>query len=312
MTKIQWTEETWNPVRGCWNGKIRLVPEKLEEPLRWRKPRRVFVTSMSDLFHEGVPDEYIDKVFAVMGLSPRHTFQVLTKRADRMRTYATGLHPDRLVQAALLMGVSDEGQCHLANWIGGWNRWRGMPDDGNPLDGSQPRWPLPNVWLGCSVEDQKRADERIPVLLDTPAAVRFLSCEPLLDSISLLKAGAIRSFSFPEASSVDGSDGWYEKGLVDWVIVGGESGPGARPCNVEWIRSIVQQCKAAQVPCFTKQLGQNAWSAIKSDHLGRIEAGLPMGSRPVAQEPWRLLLRDKKGGEPAEWPEDLRVREFPE
>lgn len=282
MTNIEWTDETWNPIRGCsrvsagcdhcyairqahrqnhpggayegltkirtrmdWSGVVRLVPEKLDEPLKWRKPRRVFVNSMSDLFHESLPFLDIDDVFETMAEADRHTYQVLTKRPERMLEF-----------------------CQWRN-----QRW------GRP--------PLANVWLGISVEDQRTADERIPLLLQTPAAVRFVSYEPALGPVDFGPTWMDRDRY--GANCIDGG------ATIDWIIVGGESGPGARPCDVAWIRSVVQQCKAAGVPCFVKQVG----------------------SRPVVQHPMQVgalvdaPCADRKGGDPSEWPEDLRVREFP-
>ena len=204
MTGIEWTDETWNPISGCsrvspgcehcyaermdhrlrgvageewrpWTApnaayNVRLYPERLEAPLRWRKPRRVFVNSMSDLFHEEVPDEYIDRVFAVMALCPEHVFQVLTKRPERMRDYLSE-SPRVPTSTEYRVDEAMDGICGERGWHS---------------PGLQ-AWPLPNVWLGVSVEDQRRADERIPLLLETPAAVHFLSCEPLLGPIDLSK-----------------------------------------------------------------------------------------------------------------------------
>jgi protein gp37 len=265
---IEWTDATWNPVRGCsrvsegcrncyaegiavrfsgpgmpfeglavrttqgpkWTGKVRTVPELLELPLRWRKPRRIFVNSMSDLFHEDVPDEFIDLVFKTMWNAPKHTFQVLTKRPKRMLRYLSRFAPD--------------GDGYVTrNGVNVNKR-----PAGSPLFFDN-KWPLPNVWLGVSVEDQAAAYERIPLLLQTPSAVRFLSVEPLLGQVHLPHYGKGRF--------ADGSDGW---GLgVDWVICGGESGPGARPMHPDWARSLRDQCQAASVPFFFKQWGE--WSA---------------------------------------------------
>ncbi len=228
---IEWTEETWNPVTGCtkvsqgcqhcyaerFSERFRSVkghpyemgfdltlrPERLDHPLRWKKPRRVFVNSMSDLFHEDVPDEFIDRVFVVMSMTGRHTFQVLTKRAERMRDYCSSpATVGRIVTDSLELLDGIDVSHHHAHFSA-------------ITDG------LPNVWLGVSVEDQKRTDERIPLLLETPAAVRFVSAEPLLGMID-----------FGEALNE-----------IDWVIVGGESGPGARPMNPDWVRSIRDQCR---------------------------------------------------------------------
>ncbi len=317
MTTIEWTDQTWNPTRGCtrvssgcehcyaervarrhtypggpyegllgtlsgrWNGQIRLVPEKLEEPLRWRKPRRVFVDSMSDLFHEGVPDDYIDAVLAVAALTPQHTYQVLTKRAERMRQYVSS--PGRRSEIALKASRQAERRAfeghplpRPATWV--------ESDDGDEVRVAAVsfRWPLPNVWLGVSVEDQATADERVPLLLETPAAIRFLSCEPLLGPIDL--HGRRWLSSHRRLSRVVRTRLWSR--AIDWVIVGGESGPGARPGETEWIRSIVKQCWwEADAACFVKQLGAH-WSR---EHGARSRAG----------------------ADPAEWPEVLRVREFP-
>lgn len=237
-SKIEWTDTTWNPVTGCtkvsagcdhcyaetlherFHGKgsfavVHRSDEKVLLPLRWRKPRRIFVNSMSDLFHDDVPDSFIAHVFSVMARTPHHTYQVLTKRHARMRS--------------LLSRPSFRD--NLAHWSS--------------------TWPLPNVWLGVSVEDQHWADIRIPALLDTPAAVRFLSCEPLLAPINL---NPWRNPGEP----------WNGKSpadtRIDWVIVGGESGPGARPMHPDWARSLRDQCFIAEVPFLFKQWG--AWAPV--------------------------------------------------
>lgn len=307
MTDIEWTDKTWNPVTGCtkvsagckncyaetvanrfWGERkftdVQTHPDRLDAPLRWRKPRRVFVNSMSDLFHEDVPDEFIDRVFAVMALSPQYTFQVLTKRPVRMRSYCRTLgrhHESDRVSIA-------------AKSLGGSFRWT-LGACG---------WHLPNVWLGVSVENQAAAEERIPLLLQTPAAVRFLSCEPLLGPVKLCRG-------CPGCSA--GDCGVLCNDGISWVIVGGESGPCARPCDVAWIRSIVEQCRAAKVACFMKQLGakpiaRDRWdmSEERFADLDASEDGWSEADGPVV-----LRLRDRKGGDQSEWPEYLRVREFP-
>ena len=267
---IQWTDATWNPVTGCskvsqgckncyalrdwprvaapratpnaYTGReftdVMFHPERLDQPLRWKKPRRVFVNSMSDLFHEKVPDEAIVEVFAVIAEASRHTFQVLTKRPERMR--------ELLSDSAIEDYITD-------SW-----RQRGQDRETWSL-----MFPLQNVWLGVSVEDQATADERIPLLLQTPAAVRFVSYEPALGPVDFCSSHS-EGFErhdgewtlahnyltgFRATSPYSGIDG----PKLDWVIVGGESGPGARPCDVAWIRSAVEQCKAAGVACFVKQ-----------------------------------------------------------
>ena len=285
-SNIEWTDATWNPVRGCtrvspgcggpkkeggcyaermaarfskrgqpfhgfaemrggeprWTGKLALIEKQLTLPLHWKKPRRIFVNSMSDLFHESLPDEAIDKAFAVMALCPQHTFQVLTKRAERMRDYFAAVEhdpPGKSLHAPELASVSDE-------------QWHAAIERG---------WPLDKVWLGVSCERQQEADERIPLLLQTPAAIRFISAEPLLGPIDLYQH--IRH-SIGCANCGDGQgDGRccdepliVELSALDWVIVGGESGPDARPMHPQWARDIRDQCQAAGVPFFFKQFGE--------------------------------------------------------
>ena len=283
-TGISWTDATWNPVRGCsrisegcrhcyaervaarfsdegqpyhglavrklkvisddeqrtearWTGEVRLVPEHLADPLRWHKPRRIFVNSMSDLFHERLTNEQIAAVFGVMAASPQHTFQALTKRARRMREWFAWYQPgavDRIANAlddALIANGADFRSRSAIN--------RASRDA---------TWPLPNVWLGVSVENQNAADDRVSDLLTTPAAVRFISAEPLLGPTSLWAFidGELRNKSLSALGSgpLPG---------LDWVIAGCESGPGARPCDVTWLRSIRDQCAAARVAFFLKQ-----------------------------------------------------------
>jgi protein gp37 len=305
MTKIQWTDQVWNPVTGCTKisagckhcyaetianrrlphggftdrpfTEVRCHTDRLDAPLHWKKPRRVFVNSMSDLFHESVSVGFTDQVFAVMALARRHTFQVLTKRVGSMLDYMRNAGTRKRIAIA---------QEKFAPHAG--------------IGPSDIPWPLPNVWLGVSVENQKTADERIPLLIQTPAAVRFLSCEPLLGPIDLTMA----------LEAFHGHDAMLNRNPspIQWIIAGGESGPHARPCDVAWIRAIVQQCRAAGAPCFVKQLGAR-----------------PMWPTPIVdQSPDSIVrhgeydpgdlsmrLKDRKGGDPSEWPEDIRVREFP-
>ena len=270
MTSIEWTDKTWNPFVGCskvsegcrncyainqayrnnamatqmpnpgrmryyeglthktgsrvdWTGLVRFVPEALEIPLRWKKPRRIFVNSMSDLFHESIPYKQIDQTFSVISITPQHTYQILTKRPERMAAYFR----------------SREGA------------------------------PLQNVFLGCTIENQKAADDRAQHLykLHQVGWRTFYSVEPLLEAVEL----NLRQQS------------------VDWVIVGGESGSGARSCDINWIISIIKQCQSSRVPVFVKQLGSHP-----------INLGC------------QLQLRDRKGGDMQEWPIELRIREFPE
>lgn len=286
-TGIEWTDATWNPIAGCtivskgctncyamrvaarmaamgqakyagltktvngnpvWTGKIAVAGKSFHQPLRWTKPRRIFVNSMSDLFHEAVPETTIDAVFAIMAMTPQHTYQVLTKRPDRMKAYLSDSR--RLTRVAVAACLINEGQ---------------RPD----LTSSQisamtmakePKWPLLNAWLGVSVENQATADERIPLLLDTPAHVRWISAEPLLGSIDLT---AIKQTVSP------GYFGdcltWYHQPHCDryavryprlnWVVVGGESGPGARPMHPKWASQLRDQCLAADTGFFFKQWG---------------------------------------------------------
>ncbi|MBF6187600.1 phage Gp37/Gp68 family protein [Nocardia farcinica] len=248
-TKIEWTDKTWNPVTGCtrtsegcrhcyiertvpmrvagrrFSGPeigatlpVQLHHSRLGQPLLWRKPRRIFVCSMADLFHDDVPDEFIGTVFDVMARAPQHTFQVLTKRPARVR-------------ALLSRWATQAGKGFRASWRCDGGAWADTE-----------AWPLPNVWLGVSVEDQRWADIRIPALLDTPAAVRFVSAEPLLGPIDLTRRGLLAPDEFERR--------------LDWVIVGGESGRGARPMHPEWARSLRDQCSAAGVPFLFKQWGE--------------------------------------------------------
>ena len=333
-TSIAWTDFSWNPIRarrvddgkvgwhcekvsaGCANcyaetfngrrlpnggtglgydkssrGKVETVVDDdvLALPMRWKKPRKIFVCSMTDLFGEWVTDEQVDRVFATMARASQHTFQVLTKRAARMRSYMTGRDVWDRIAKLVKFGI-----------------WRGASPN--------PFWPLGNVWLGASVEDQKTADGRIPLLLGTPAAVRFVSYEPALGLVDFE-----RYLQFPPFhDNYKMSIGYDEFLGIDWIIVGGESGPGARPFDVTWARSTIAQCRAAGVACFVKQLGSNV--------LDRNDAGFDGGddewpSDTVVEDPIekfphqgalvRVRLKSGKGGDMAEWPPPLRVRQLP-
>jgi protein gp37 len=329
-TGIQWTDSTWNPVTGCtkvsagckncyaegvanrfWGDRkftdVQMHEDRLIHPVRWTKPRRIFVNSMSDLFHDAVTDKFIDRVFASMALAPQHQFQVLTKRPERMLEY---MAPGSLVkrrgfvtQAAFEMQRDRGGEHDARQWM-------------------EPAWPLPNVWLGVSVEDQRSADERIPILLQTPAAIRFLSCEPLLGPVDLSRSSAVFNRRDAIRAAMNGAAQLNREQAesaivhpVDWVIVGGESGPRARHCDVSWIRSIVEQCKRSGVPCFTKQLGSNVrWNGIQGGYGAGPSNLWPHHAKlsdPHEGVGYRVQLRDRKGGDMQEWPDDLRVREFP-
>jgi protein gp37 len=280
-TKIEWTDATWSPIVGCthispgcehcyaasltsgrlahtptyeglaeggrFNGTIRLLPDRLSQPLRWSRPRMIFVNSMSDWCHEGVPDEYIAKMFAVMAQAPRHTFQLLTKRHGRMRSLLNSRQFRTLVRAELAGGLSPE-------QIEGGATLKPQQIARIQL-AAEPAWPLRNVWVGVSAEDQKWAGIRIPALLDTLAAVRFVSAEPLLSPIDLSRW----------LPSQQGE-------TLDWIIVGGESGAQARPMNPDWVRSIRDQCQAAGVAFHFKQFGE--WAPV----------GLAVGQVPPGVE----------------------------
>jgi protein gp37 len=266
-TKIEWTDETWNPVTGCskvsqgckncyaerdwnrlsanpktvyWGRKFTDVEEHIDrimQPLRWTRPRMIFVNSMSDLFHEDVSNYFISEVFATMALAPRHKFQILTKRPERMRAYMLE------VSAALKLAMPPKFAQSIASAMS-------HPE-------ALHEWPLENVWLGVSVENQKAADERIPILLDTPAAVHWASLEPLLEAVDVSEfIPGVRWFDsdFPM------------EGTLDWVVVGGESGPGARPMHPDWARSLRDQCAGAGVPFLFKQWGE--WAPAHPELLG--------------------------------------------
>lgn len=271
-TSISWTAgddgspgKTWNPVAGCsivspgchncyamkmaarlaamgqakyqgltkdgrWTGKMNTSEKDLTIPLKWKQPKRVFVNSMSDLFHEDVPDAFIDRVFGVMAVAEQHTFQVLTKRAKRMQRYIEEFDAPRFGSA-------------VREFLGKKALLGERNTESIVLDWQEAGGTLKNVWLGVSVEDQKRADERIPKLMETPAAIRFLSCEPLLGPIDFRKVPGFNK------CGQAGQD--ILKNL--WVICGGESGPGFRPMELDWARSLRDQCRAARVPFFFKQ-----------------------------------------------------------
>jgi protein gp37 len=292
-TGIEWTQHTWNPWRGCTKvspgcancymfteqrryGKdpTQVIRTKTwGDPLKWQRAAEaagrkemVFTCSWSDWFHEGA-DAWRDEAWDVVRRCPNLIFQILTKRPERMHN--------------CIYSMTDT--------LGGIITGGHFPDD------------FPNVWLGVSVEDQQRANERIPLLLQT-AAVRFLSCEPLLGPVDLGEY-------LPPEDGTKVRDGEGEIiASPNWIIAGGESGPGARPCDVAWIRSIVQQCQAAGVAVFVKQLGSMPYV----DHSPEPAASIARkhGVGPLVAE--FLKLRDRKGRDMDEWPADLRVRQFPE
>lgn len=280
-TKIEWTESTWNPVTGCtkvsqgckhcyaerdwarmqhvpsYSGRkftdVACHPERLDIPLRWKKPRLIFVNSMSDLFHESVPGDFIEQVFGVIALAKQHTFQILTKRPDRMRSWLS----------KATMAVNDKDPSALTSYF---PKLAGYLD--NPV--AYHTFPLPNVWLGVSVEDQQAADERIPLLLQTPAAVRWISAEPLLGPVDLTNCGGANAITGIDGRETYWADFPFDHVLpgttLDWVVVGGESGPNARPMHPDWARSLRDQCAAAEVPFLFKQWGEWQISSAENGH----------------------------------------------
>ena len=295
QTKIEWTSVVWNPLVGCsrvsegcrhcyaerqafraaamgisrydgltkkvggeirWTGTVNMVESVLEKPLGWKKPRRIFVNSMSDLFHEKALTDWIRQIFSVMVRAPQHTFQILTKRPERM--------------------LDIVGDFRLWEWLS--RHHRGQAPTLN--------WPLPNVWLGVSVEDQATADERIPLLLQTPAAVRWVSYEPALGPVDFERW--MRPRFIPTGEKAPWGQDIEETRRLDWIVVGGESGPGARTFNLDWARQTIAQGQAGTIPVFVKQLG-----SVYQDG-----------------DQYRSSLHPK-GGDPEAWPAALRVREYP-
>lgn len=288
-TSIEWTDEVWNPVTGCskvspgcahcyaetvherrldgrhgyppfmpWTPgnaehNVTLRPDRLDQPLRWRKPRRVFVNSMSDLFHEEIPDEFIARVFGVMAQCPQHTFQVLTKRPERMRDLLT--------------------------------RWARPVDPSNCCDGCVVCWldhsaqfPLPNVWLGVSIEN-RRFVHRADLLRETPAAVRFISAEPLLGPL----VAYLRSPTSPcrwwrgnELEETEPGDYGLNLADIDWLIVGGESGPRHRPIRSQWVRDLRDSARRDGVAFFFKQWGGRTPKANGQELDGRTWDEFPL------------------------------------
>jgi protein gp37 len=242
-----------------WTGEVRLIEEHLNDPLRWKRPRRIFVNSMSDLFHEKLSAVDIGRIFNVMGAAKQHTFQVLTKRPERMRDIV-----------------------------------RAYYDATGPAGSTYQ--PYPNVWLGVSTEDQATVDDRIPFLLDTPAAVRWVSYEPALGPVTLPVCRTFRPDHNGECLTCDEWADEHDRPGIDWVVIGGESGPGARPFDLAWARTVIAQCKVAGVPVFMKQMGADPRVTLPT------LPGVPI----------HVILKDRKGGDVSEWAADLRVRDYPE
>jgi protein gp37 len=288
-TRIEWTRRTWNPVTGCTKispgckhcyaermskrlaGRfgyptddpfsVTTHPDRLIEPLHWKKPSMIFVCSMGDLFHDDVPFEYIAAVFGVMAECSRHTFQLLSKRPEKVLGFfkwiecqkpsfhSRGIHRGVKFYAAKVYDIKGISTFQVSS-----EEWA---------------WPLPNVWVGVTAEDQDMLDKRIPILLRIPASVRFVSCEPLLGPIDLSEyfirfrcfecknEEIFSTHSCPKCGSSVAGNQHFSPSL-DWVIAGGEGGPGARPMHPDWARSVRDQCIAAQVPFFFKKWGRYA------------------------------------------------------
>ena len=300
-TNIEWVMDddgtagkTWNPTSGCtkvsagcqncyaeaiahrfWRDRkfsdVQFHEDRLDAPLSWKKPTKVFVDSMSDLFHKDITDEQIDQVFGIMAMAHWHKFQVLTKRPERMMEYS------RTAKNRIRMATVDLG--------------RKFNRDIELFETCEWEYPLPNVWLGASVENQKAANERIPLLRHTLATIKFLSCEPLLDHVSIFKLDEVLNDSTQKYRSKS-KELLAPADFINWVIVGGESGSKARPCEVNWIEDIVEQCQQYQVPVFVKQLGSNS---LVPNLIGLS----------------KQKLKSKKGGDISEFPENLKIRQSP-
>lgn len=312
MSKIEWTDRTLNPLVGCtkissgcancyaevasasgrlqqfpqyktvvdgrgfWNGTVNFVPEQLEKIFKIKKPTRIFMPSMSDIFHPAVKDEWRDQIFASIAVCPHITAQILTKRPEAMRDYF--LHREDHIRVAAINFIFDRTITpkQFAPWT--WN------------------YPIPNLWLGVTVEDQLTANAWIPMLLGTPAAKRFLSCEPLLEQVNLIDHQLddrrlnylVNSWSCSTAPTIDSGNMIVSnyKG-IDWVIVGGESGSGARRCDGEWISSVVEQCRSNNVPVFVKQMGSNFY-------VNGV----------------RQKFKSRSGGDIEGWEEQFKIREL--
>ena len=305
-SRIEWTDATWSPVTGCTpisEGcencyarrmakrlagrcgypavdpfRATIHPERLDEPFRWKKPRRVFVCSMSDLFHEDVPYEFIYDIWDVMVKNRQHTFLILSKRPDRMQSFIERVMVNRMDYAYML---------------------------GNTPEGKEARkWalkPVQNVWLGVTAENQQRADERIPILLEIPAAVRFVSVEPMLGLVDLTGIRFDRNtiMNVLEGCGINRlspcqsiPNAFCEK--INWVICGGETGPGARPMHPDWVRSLRDQCQDSGVPFFFKQWGEfeylrqgakNGDGKIVAHKVGKKRAGRLLDGREWNEMP---------------------------
>lgn len=304
-TRIEWADSTWNPVTGCtkvtsgcdhcyaetiarrFTGTsayphgftLTLRPDRLQQPLRWQRPRHVFVNSMSDVFHADIPTDYIARMVAVMALADRHDFLILTKRHARLRSVFTSpAFHIAVLDAVYRIAHGDDPDVHLS--APQRTAYLARHDDAvSGFTSSVFPWPLPNVWLGVSAEDQATADMRIPALLATPAARRFVSCEPLLGPVTLTshltgctcapaddgEAGGAE-LRGPVVSGCPAHDGLH------WLIAGGESGPAARPMQPRWVRGLRDECVAADVPFFFKQWGE--WGPVGDGQMFRMNKRL--------------------------------------
>lgn len=297
-TLIEWTDATWNLINGCtvlspgctncyamrlagtrlrnhpsregltkvvngnpvWTGEVLFNRAVALDPFKWREPRRIFVCAHGDLFHAEVPDAWIDYVFFMAMLCPQHTFQILTKRPERMREYMRIVLDETEQQTAgrFAIAAKHAGLCDHP-------RVRSMDIN----------WPPRNVWLGTSVEDQKRAEERVPVLIETPAVVRWLSCEPLLGPVDLTALPSIFGGVHRPLMALNALLGFHQcgpavivaPGSIDWIVVGGESGPGSRPMHAGWARLLRDSCRAAGVPFHFKQWGDWAPGFVLADKI---------------------------------------------
>ena len=325
-SKISWTEATWNPVAGCtkvspgcdncyaermayrlanmgqkkyqqvistdggvWNNKVFCDEKALDIPLHWKKPRMILINSMSDTFHPKVPFEFIDKMFAVMALCPQHTFQVLTKRPERMLEWINIPYQHVKVVTAIKNQLRNTGQVVL--------------DDTMTID-----WPLPNVHLGTTCENQEWADKRIPTLLQIPAAVRFISAEPMLGEINFFhiatEGGAPGYKMLFTHWNADTEKLEPFDGLPEWLIIGAESigsHPG-RECKIEWVRNIVRQCKAAGMAVFVKQIHMWLVDGSYEETIERARQVQSISGTKIK----RVLVKDI-----TKFPIDLRIREYP-
>lgn len=330
-TGIEWTDSTWNPIRGCsrvsegcrncyaervaarfsgpglpyeglaglkvitinpdepggelrpyWTGKLAIAYPHLADPLRWKRPRRIFVNSMSDLFHERLDNTTIAAIFGIMAAAPQHTFQVLTKRPKRMRAWFEWATPNEF---DILHNHADE--FLQAAGIDIPHRWRLLARYAD--DQQSWRWPLPNVQLGVSVEDQETAEERIPVLQATPAAVRFISAEPLLGRVTLRRLRNANGYtdgltgdSIHTLGAMSGVCLQATTGRVHWVIAGGESGPKARPMRADWARALRDDCNSGGTSFFFKQWGEHNERGLL---VGKRKAGSLLDGREYKEFP---------------------------